>query len=56
MNEQVIGKRRFLDGEVRVVYQDQDGRQFVLDDDGQAVYGVWILVDEPMLAVTSPVK
>jgi hypothetical protein len=25
---------------------DADGRQYVLDDDGQPVYGVWILIAE----------
>jgi hypothetical protein len=30
---------------VRLVFQDATG-QFVLDDDGEPVYGVWILTDE----------
>jgi hypothetical protein len=46
MSERVIGRRRFVDGSHRVVYQEPDGRQFVLDDDLEPVYGVWILQDE----------
>jgi hypothetical protein len=37
----------FVDGITRRVYLDVDGRQYVLGDDGQPVYGVWIYVDEP---------
>lgn len=25
----------------RPVYEESDGRQFVIDDDGEKVYGVW---------------
>jgi hypothetical protein len=35
----------------RAVYQDNDGRQFVLDDEDNAVYGVWLLADEPAITV-----
>ena len=28
------------------VYRSDDGRQFVLDDDGEPVYGVWLHPDE----------
>jgi hypothetical protein len=48
MSERVIGIRRFVDGSQRVVYQEPDGRQFVLDDDLEPVYGVWILQDEEL--------
>lgn len=41
-----FGHRWFTDGANRPVYLDTDGRQFVLDDDGQRVYGVWILEEE----------
>jgi hypothetical protein len=34
MSERFIGKRRFVDGEVRLVFQDERG-QFVLDEDGE---------------------
>jgi hypothetical protein len=53
MNEKFVGKRRFTDGEIRIVYQDERG-QFVLDEDLEPVYGVWIFgaqdgVDEPVI-------
>ena len=37
----------FIDGVTRPVFLDVDGRQFVLDDEGRPVYGVWVYVDEP---------
>jgi hypothetical protein len=41
----IIGSREFTDGSQRAVYQDDEGRQFVIDDEGQAVYGTWLLAD-----------
>jgi len=38
---------RFVDGVARAVYLDENGGQFVLDDDGQPIFGVWIYIDEP---------
>jgi hypothetical protein len=34
------------DGTRREVYEDPDGRQYVLDG-REEVYGVWLLPDEP---------
>ena len=31
---------------VRRVFQDEGGRQFVLDDDGDKVFGVWLAFEE----------
>jgi hypothetical protein len=42
----VIGERLFVDGLVRRVYLDRDGRQYVENDEGNKVHGVWILMDE----------
>lgn len=51
--ERYIRKRRFLDGEVRLVFADPDGRQFVVDGD-EKVYGAWLVpvddADEPLIA------
>jgi hypothetical protein len=44
----IIGARHFTDGSQRAVYEDDDERQFVIDDEGRAVYGVWMLPDEPV--------
>jgi hypothetical protein len=30
----------------RPVYRSDEGRRFVLDDDGEPVYGVWLHPDE----------
>jgi hypothetical protein len=39
--ERVIGRRLFTDGLERDVSEDAEGRQFVLDGDGERVYEVW---------------
>jgi hypothetical protein len=36
-----VGERLFVDGVTRAVYEDDDGRQFVLDG-ALPVYGVWL--------------
>jgi hypothetical protein len=41
-----LGERQFADGTTRPVYRDDDGRQFVFDDDGEPVYGTWLHPDE----------
>jgi hypothetical protein len=35
-----VGTVPFLDGTTRLVHHDDDGRQHVLDDDGQLIFGV----------------
>jgi hypothetical protein len=51
--DQVIGEVLFVDGVTRPVYQQRDGRQYVLGEGRQPVYGVWILLeeDEPLPTV-----
>jgi hypothetical protein len=39
----VVGTCRFTDGVERDVYQVSEGRQFVIDDFGLPVFGVWLL-------------
>jgi len=46
MNDLIVGQRSFTDGTNRDVCLDSDGRQYVLDDDGQRVDGVWIFSKE----------
>jgi len=43
MNDPIIGYRLFLDGTRRPIFEQLDGRQYVLDDDDERVYGVWTL-------------
>lgn len=40
-----LGKRQFTGGTTRPVCSD-NGRQVVLDDDSEPVYGVWLHPDE----------
>lgn len=44
--KRIIGTRTFTDGNRRDVYGDDDGQQFVVGDDGEPVYGNWILIPE----------
>jgi hypothetical protein len=37
-----IGDRRFVDGSVRSVYLEADGRQFVVGDYGAKIFGMWL--------------
>jgi hypothetical protein len=41
-----LGEREFVDRTIRPVWRDDDGRQYVLDDDGETVFGVWLHPDE----------
>jgi hypothetical protein len=46
----LIGHVPVVDGAVRDVYEDADGRQWVAGYDGEKVYGVWALpADEPVV-------
>jgi hypothetical protein len=43
--DQIIGQRTFTDGSTRPVYRDDTG-QYVLDDHGQPIPGVWLVPDD----------
>ena len=46
----VTGRRLFTGGGERDVYEDAEGRQYVLDGNGERVYGQWLWpADEPMV-------
>jgi hypothetical protein len=47
MNAHQIGVVPVIDGIIRPVFLGADGGQYVLDDDGQPIYGVWLVIDEP---------
>jgi hypothetical protein len=40
--DQAIGRRHFTDGAERAIFEDYQGGQYVLDDVGQRVEGVWL--------------
>jgi hypothetical protein len=42
MSDPIIGRRLFVDGIRRPIYEDAGG-QYVLDDDGERVYGVYLI-------------
>jgi hypothetical protein len=41
-----LGDRQFMDGTSRPIYRSNHGRQYVLEDKGEPVYGVWLPPDE----------
>jgi hypothetical protein len=51
--DQHVATIQFTDGEWHTVYERDDGRQSVIDGDGEKVYGVWFIPpDEPSPTVT----
>jgi hypothetical protein len=46
MNDPIIARVRFADGSERAVFEQLDGRQYVLDDNGDRLYGVWFIPDD----------
>ena len=56
MNAKPIGSIPFIDGIVHDVFLDADGKQYVFDNDGQPVYGVWIYIDEPEIVERFPLS
>jgi hypothetical protein len=53
-NDPVVGHCQFADGAMRPVY-DEGKRQYVIDDDGYKVHGVWLIPeDEPDLPLIVP--
>lgn len=49
-----IGDTLFVDGVRRDVFEDADGRQFVLDENDQPIYDIWIYIDEPLIVEIQP--
>jgi hypothetical protein len=47
MDEKPIASIPFTDGIARPAFRDAGGRQYILDEEGQPVYGVWVYIDEP---------
>jgi hypothetical protein len=51
MDEKPIGSIPFTDGIARPTFLDAGDRQYILDDEGQPVYGVWVYIDEPEILI-----
>jgi hypothetical protein len=48
----MIGEVVAVDGSTRTVWKEGDGRQFLVDDDGEKLYGQWLApADEPIIAM-----
>ncbi len=47
----VIGRRRFLDGVDRLVYETPEGRQYISGFDGEPVYGQWLMPADEAVVV-----
>ena len=46
----IIGPVPFVDGVTRDVYEDGDGRQWVVGYEGERVYGIWLApANEPLM-------
>ena len=53
MPDQRLGEIELVDGSRRPVFEEPGGRQYVVDDNGERVYGVWIIppdAEEPIVA------
>jgi hypothetical protein len=47
-----VGRIPFTDGFERDVFEDSDGRQWVVGYEGEPVYGVWLMPpDEPIVVI-----
>jgi hypothetical protein len=51
----IIGRCRFTDGSVGEVFEDAEGRQYVLDDESNLFAGQWLPpADEPSITTNPP--
>jgi hypothetical protein len=46
MSAPIIGYRYFVDEARRPIYEDAQGSQYVLNDDGERVYGLYFFEEE----------
>jgi hypothetical protein len=55
--DQHVASIEFTDGVWCRVYETSDGRQYVIDDDGHRVYGLWFIPPDdpqPTVVVVQP--
>jgi hypothetical protein len=52
-DSRIIGCVPFVDGVTRDVYEDADGRQWVIGDDVERVYRVWLLPADKAVIVST---
>jgi hypothetical protein len=46
MPDPIVAYVEFVGGAMRPVYEEPSGRQYVYDNDGERVYGVWFIPRE----------
>jgi hypothetical protein len=49
MPDPIVARALFVGGIWRDVYEQPDGRQYVLDDDDEPIYGIWHIPREEWL-------
>jgi hypothetical protein len=58
MPNPIVAFGDFVDGLRRSVYEEPDGRQYVVDNDGEKVFGVWFIpreeCDQPIIVDDGP--
>jgi hypothetical protein len=57
--DEYVATIQFSDGVWHPVYEEGDGRQYVIDDDGEKVYGVWFIPPgepSPTVIVNAPAQ
>jgi hypothetical protein len=43
IGDRIVGRRLFTDGVERDVFEDRDGRQYIVHEDtGEQIYGQWL--------------
>ncbi|MBM4071394.1 MAG: hypothetical protein FJ271_21020 [Planctomycetes bacterium] len=49
ITDPIVAHVWFTDGAKRAVYRESSGRQYILDDDGDKVHGVWYIPEEELI-------
>jgi len=52
--DQLVGYRPFPNGAKRPIFQQPDGRQYVLDDGSSKEYGVWLIPEDQPSIIVQP--
>jgi hypothetical protein len=56
MRDEIIARTLFTDGTWRNVYEQPDGRQYVIDDNAEQVFGAWYIPPEVPLPIVVPAR
>jgi hypothetical protein len=53
-NSRAVGRVPFVDCVAREVYKGDDGNRSVVGDDGERVYGVWLMLADEAVVIEAP--